>query len=43
MSDLKDTLWEGSSYEDLLSFPDEVRHDMGYQLHLIQSVEMPKD
>ena len=43
MHDLKDILWEGNSYEDLLAFPEEVRQDMGYQLHLIQSGEMPKD
>ena len=43
MSDLKDILWEGNSYEDLMSFPQEVRHDLGYQLHLVQSGEMPQD
>jgi phage-related protein len=43
MSDLKDILWEGNSYEDLMSFPQEVRHDLGYQLHLVQSGEMPHD
>lgn len=43
MSNLKDILWEGGSYDDLLSFPDDVRHDMGYQLHLVQSGQMPED
>jgi len=43
MGDLKDILWEGSSFEDLLEFPDSARHDMGYQLHLVQSGEMPDD
>jgi phage-related protein len=43
MAVLKDVLWEGSSYEDLLSFPQSVRHDIGYQLHLVQSGQMPTD
>ena len=40
---LKDILWEGNSYEDLMSFPPNVRHDIGYQLHLVQSGQMPTD
>ena len=28
----KDLQWSGSSYKDLLSFPDESRRDAGYQL-----------
>lgn len=43
MSDLKEILWEGSSYDDLMSFPEAVRHDIGYQLHLVQSGELPED
>ena len=38
MSDLKDILWEGNSYEDLMSFPQEVRHDFGCQLHLAWTI-----
>jgi phage-related protein len=34
---------EGSSFEDLMAFPPEARHRMGYQLHLVQSGEMPED
>ena len=43
MCGFKDILWEGTSYKDLMSFPQEVRHDLGYQLHLVQSGEMPRD
>lgn len=43
MDDLKEILWEGTTHEDLMSFPETVRHDMGYQLHLVQSGEMPLD
>ena len=32
----KDLQWRGSSYKDLLSFPDESRRDAGYQLGFIQ-------
>ncbi len=35
--------WWGTSYEDLLSFPDSVIQDMGYQLHKIQQGEDPDD
>jgi phage-related protein len=28
--------WVGSSYKDLIRFPDEVRRSMGYALHLAQ-------
>jgi phage-related protein len=43
MVDLKDISWEGSSLEDLLKFPPAARRAMGYQLHLVQSGEMPAD
>jgi len=26
MSDVKEILWEGDSFQDLMSFPEEVRH-----------------
>jgi len=32
----KELLWRGSSYKDLLSFPDEPRRDAGYQLGFVQ-------
>jgi phage-related protein len=34
---LKSLIWMGSSKEDLLEFPDEVKKTMGYALHLAQS------
>lgn len=35
--------WRGSSYDDLLAFPAEVRQDAGYQLHRVQQGEAPDD
>ena len=32
----KDLQWRGSSYKDLLSFPDESRREVGYQLGFVQ-------
>jgi phage-related protein len=29
--------WIGTSYKDLLNFPDEARRDAGYQLHRVQN------
>jgi len=43
MDDLKDIWWEGTSKSDLSEFPDDARHLMGYQLHIVQSGEMPDD
>jgi phage-related protein len=43
MEELKDISWEGSSLEDLKKFPPDARSGMGYQLHLVQSGEMPDD
>jgi len=43
MSDDKDIWWEGSSLDDLRSFPEDAKHAMGYQLHRVQSGEMPED
>ena len=39
----KDLLWRGSSYKDLLSFPDEPRRDAGYQLGFVQLGFEPSD
>lgn len=43
MDDLIEILWEGTSHDDLMDFPQSVRHDIGYQLHLVQSGEMPSN
>ena len=43
MDELADIWWEGSSKEDLAAFPADSRHAMGYQLHLVQSGDMPED
>ena len=37
MDDEKEIYWIGSSYKDLLEFPDQAKHDIGYQLHRIQN------
>ena len=39
----KDLRWRGSSYKDLLSFPDESRRDAGYQLGFVQLGFEPSD
>ena len=39
----KDLQWRGSSYKDLLSFPDEPRRDAGYQLGFVQLGFEPSD
>ena len=43
MDDLIDIWWEGTSKKDLGDFPDEARHLMGYQLHILQCGEMPEN
>jgi len=43
MDEVKDIWWEGTSKTDLLEFPTEARHLMGYQLHIVQCGEMPED
>ncbi len=39
----KELRWRGSSYKDLLSFPDEARRDAGYQLGFVQLGFEPSD
>lgn len=39
----KDLLWRGSSYKDLLSFPEQARREAGYQLGFIQLGFEPTD
>jgi len=43
MDEIKDVWWEGSSLDDLKQFPEDVKLTMGYQLHRVQSGEMPND
>ena len=33
----KPIYWVGTSYKDLLSFPDEAKREAGYQLHRVQN------
>lgn len=40
---MKEVRWVGSSYRDMCDFPDAVRQEAGYQLHLIQSGLDPVD
>ena len=37
MSSEKPIYWVGTSYKDLLGFPDDVKQSAGYQLHRIQN------
>lgn len=37
MNKEKAIYWVGTSYRDLLSFPDDARRDAGYQLHRVQN------
>jgi len=43
MDETEDIWWEGSSLDDLRQFPEEVKHAMGFQLHQVQTGEMPND
>ncbi len=38
---LKDIIWVGSSLDDLRSFPEKIKDDVGYALHVAQQGEMP--
>lgn len=37
MNDEKEIYWVGTSYKDLIKFPDEAKKAAGYQLHRIQN------
>ncbi len=37
MTDEKPIYWVGTSFNDLLDFPDEAKRDAGYQLHRVQN------
>jgi phage-related protein len=41
--DEKEIYWVGSSYKDLLEFPEQAKHDVGYQLHRVQNGLDPED
>lgn len=43
MKNEKSIYWVGTSYKDLLNFPDEVKKDAGYQLHRVQNGLEPED
>ena len=43
MDDEKEIHWVGSSYKDLLEFPEQAKHDVGYQLHRVQNGLNPED
>ena len=40
---MKELRWIGSSKNDFLSFPKDIIHDIGFQLHRIQSGKNPSD
>lgn len=40
---MKEIAWQGSSREDLIGFPVEVRRMAGYQLDKVQHGELPDD
>jgi phage-related protein len=37
MNDEKPIYWVGTSYKDLIEFPDEAKKEAGYQLHRVQN------
>lgn len=43
MKEEKEIYWVGTSYKDLLAFPDEAKKDAGYQLHRVQNGLDPED
>lgn len=43
MSNDKEISWVGSSYDDLLAFPDEPRSEAGFQLGKVQAGLEPTD
>lgn len=40
---MKDIAFLGTSLDDIKEFPDDIKQDAGYQLHLVQTGEMPTD
>ena len=43
MNNEKPIYWVGTSYKDLLSFPEEAKREAGYQLHRVQNGLDPED
>jgi len=43
MTDEKPIYWVGTSYKDLLEFPDTAKQDAGYQLHRVQNGLEPEN
>ena len=43
MKDEKPIYWVGTSLKDLLNLPDEVKRQVGYQLHRVQNGLEPED
>lgn len=43
MKEEKAIYWVGTSYKDLLAFPDEAKREAGYQLHRVQNGFDPED
>jgi phage-related protein len=43
MDDEKEVYWVGSSYKDLLEFPEQAKHEVSYQLHRVQNGLNPED
>lgn len=43
MEQHKEVRWVGSSYEDLLTFPEDPRRDAGFQLRKVQAGLEPDD
>lgn len=40
---MKEITFLGTSLDDIRAFPDEIKQDTGYQLHKVQTGEMPDD
>jgi phage-related protein len=40
---MKGIIWQGSSYEDLLAFPADVKREVGFQLDKVQRGQDPDD
>ncbi len=40
---MRDLLWVGSSHDDLVAFPEDVRHAMGFALYRAQLGRMPSN
>lgn len=40
---MKNIEFLGASLDDIKQFPDDIKQDTGYQLHLVQNGQMPSD